>query len=88
METLKKEVELLTDLKRRVEILAFRYYTSNDQSTLINLIADELQNWSTQKPIPDELLITLSNPEKYATNSIDELCLLYKKVVLIKVNPH
>ena len=85
MNPLKKQVELLTDLARHREILAFRYYTSNDQSTVINLIANEIENWPKHMELPEELFVKLSNPEKLATDSIGDLCNIYREIIIEKI---
>jgi len=82
MRTLKHQIELLFDLKRRREIMAFRYYTSKDQSTLLDLISAELESWHNTMKIPEELLVKLSNPDRLATDGIYDLCNLYREVII------
>lgn len=85
MSALKQQIGLLADLKRQREILAFRYYTSNDQSTVINLIANEIENWPQHMELPEELFIKLSNPEKLATDNIGDLCNIYREIIIEKI---
>jgi hypothetical protein len=85
METLKQQVERLTDLKRQRETLSFRYYTANDQITVLDLIFHELESWPKHKEIPKYLIIKLSNPEKLGTDNIEDLCIIYRDIILRKI---
>ena len=82
VEKLKDLVRLLQDLKRQHQIGAFRFYTSDSQAILLELISEEIEKWPLEKPIPLDLYIYLSNPKKLATKSIEKLCLLYREIII------
>jgi hypothetical protein len=80
---LKDHIKVLVDLKRQHEIVMFRHYNRETQCTLLNLIIKELDTWKQNELIPKELYFSLSMPEKLAQNNVIDLCLLYKKVIII-----
>ena len=86
MKTLKQQLGLINDLRRQREVMAFRYYTSDNQSTLLDLILAEIGSWPNAMKISEELFIKLSNPEKLATDTIDDLCHIYREVIIRKNN--
>jgi hypothetical protein len=79
---LKYDVKLIKDLKRQHQINSYRFYTSESQAILLELISEEIDKWPLDKLIPLKLFSDLSNPEKLATNSIEKLCLLYREVII------
>ncbi|MFX0195357.1 MAG: hypothetical protein ACFFCW_04470 [Candidatus Hodarchaeota archaeon] len=83
MKTLKDHIRILKDLRRQHEIMSYRYYIRDSQAILLELIAREMENWSVAELIPEDLYESLSNPERLATNDIEDLCLLYRRVVLL-----
>lgn len=83
MEKLKDQLKLLRDLKRQHQINSYRYYTSDSQAILLELIAEEIEKWPLEKPIPLNLFRYLSNPKDLAKDSIEDLCLLYRKIILM-----
>lgn len=83
MKTLKDQITILKDLKRQHEITSYRYYTAENQAVLLELIKDEIENWPNAAMIPEDIYTTLSNPENLATSDIENLCLLYRRVVLL-----
>lgn len=83
MENLLHHVRLLQDLKRQHRISSFRFYTSDSQSILLELITEEIENWPKEIPFPFNLFRDLSNPRTLATNNIRGLCLLYKEILLL-----
>jgi hypothetical protein len=85
MRSLKQQVDLLTDLERQREIMAYRFYTVESQSCLLGLIEEEIETWTTSEAIPQNLYVALSNPEKYATKDIIDLCLLYRSIIIHKM---
>lgn len=64
--------------------MGVRFYTSDCQASILNLLAEEIEKWPDTEPIPHELYVELSNPEKHAGNSINELCLFYREIILCK----
>lgn len=82
MKNLKDHIKLLQDLKRQHEIIIFRYYTRDSQTILFGLITKEIESWSLSVSIPFDLYSNLANPESLATKSIENLCLLYREVVM------
>ncbi len=82
MEKLKDQVKSLQDLKRRHQINSYRFYTSDSQAILLELIIKEIESWPLTKPIPMNLFCYLSNPKDLAKDSIEELCLLYREVII------
>ena len=86
MKNLKDQIKLLQDLKRQHEIILFRYYTRDSQATLFGLITKEIESWPLSVSILLDLYSDLANPENLATKSIENLCLLYRKVVMFSVN--
>lgn len=83
MKKLKDQIKILKELKRQRDIASLRYYTGNSQITLLKLIEAELENFSDTSSIPQDVYISLSYPEKLATNDIKELCLIFKKLVIL-----
>jgi hypothetical protein len=83
MKTLKDQITILKDLKRQHEIASYRYYTAENQAVLLELIKDEIENCPKTKVIPEDMYATLSVPENLATNSVENLCFLYRKVILL-----
>ena len=83
--TLTDQIKRIKDLKRHREIMAFRHYTSNDQSTLLDLISAEIESWPSTMRISEELFIKLSNPEKLAIDTIYDLCHIYREVIIQKL---
>ena len=83
MEKLKDQVRMLQDLKRQHQISSFRYYTSDSQSILLELITEEIEKWPAEKPFPLKLYSYLSNPRTLASENIKDLCLLYKEILLL-----
>ena len=83
MKTLKDQITILKDLKRQHEISCYRHYSAENQAVLLELITDELEKWPKTKVVPEDLYTTLSNPENLATNSVEYLCFLYRKVILL-----
>lgn len=83
MKNLKNQIKLIQDLKRQHEIVMFRYYTGDSQSILLKLIADEVDKLQDSEIIPEDLYISLSKTESLALENIKELCLLYRKVILL-----
>jgi hypothetical protein len=86
MINLKNHIELLKDKKRQHKIIMFRYYTRDSQTILFNLIAKEIESWPLSVSIPFDLYSDLANPENLATKSIENLFLLYRKVVMFSVD--
>ena len=83
MEKLKDQVRMLQDLKRQHQISSFRYYTSDSQSILLELITEEIEKWPAEKPFPHKLHSYLSNVRTLASENIKDLCLLYKEILLL-----
>jgi hypothetical protein len=81
LEKLKDQVKMLQDLKRQHQISTFRFYTSDSQAILLELIAKEIEEWPEDKSIPMDLFLDLSNSKELVTNSIENLCILYRKVI-------
>ena len=82
MEKLRDQVKLLQDLKRQHQISSYRFYTSDSQAILLELIAEEIEKWPLAKPVPLNLFRYLSNPQDLATENIEKLCLLYREVIV------
>lgn len=82
MEKLKDQVRLLRDLKRQHQISSFRFYTSDSQAILLELIIKEIESWPLTKPIPMNLFRYLSNPKDLAKDSIEDLCMLYRELII------
>ena len=59
----------------------FRYYTRDSQAILLEFIINEIDNWPTGALIPLDIYFKLSNPEVLATQSIEDLCHLFKSVI-------
>ena len=83
MKTLKDQIRILKDLKRQHQIMSYRYYTRDSQAILLKLIAREIENWPTAEEFPEDLYASLSNPERLATNDIENLCLLYREIIVM-----
>ena len=84
MQNLRDQVRLLQDLKRQHQINSFRFYTADSQAILLELIAKEIEKWPLAKPIPLDLFSDLANPKDLATDSIEDLCLLYRRIILMR----
>jgi hypothetical protein len=85
MKTLKDQIKLLRDLKKRHEIAGYRYFTRESQAILIELITQELKDWPYDEGISEELQLTLLLAENLISSDIQGLCLLYRKVVRLRV---
>lgn len=86
MKNIKDQIRLLRDLKRQHETVMFRYYTRDSQSILFDLITKEIESCPLSVLVPLDLYSDLANPENLATKSIENLCLLYRKVVMFGVD--
>ena len=82
MNDLKSQIEKVVNLKWQLKILMHRYYTRDSQTIMLNLITKEMEQWPSNTPIPDDLYVRLSSPEKYAQNNIEDLCLLYRELII------
>ena len=80
---LKEHIRLIENLKRQHEIAALRYYRIDACMTIIELIINEIRDWPETEIIPDDIYISLCNVDKLIVNGISDLCLLYRKIILI-----
>jgi hypothetical protein len=85
MKPLKEQLGILEDLKVKKENSIYRYYNRENQLIIMRLIIEEIKNWDSKIKLDKDLFLILSNPEKLATKNIEDLCLIYKKIVLLKV---
>jgi hypothetical protein len=85
MRTLKDQLKHIQDLKIKCESAIYRYYNRENQLILMKLIIEEMKKWDSKVKLDKDLYLILSNPEKLATKNIEDLCLIYKKIVLLKV---
>ena len=76
------QLEMLSDLKKKRDVLAYRFYNGENQVIILNMILDEIKKMDMV--LPEDLYMILSNPEKLATRNIKALCFLLKKVLLVR----
>jgi hypothetical protein len=86
MKTLRYHIDLIKDLKRQKEILSYRYFTMQCQITLLKLIKKELSQILNLNILSSDTFYALLNIEKFMTNDIEPLCLLYRDIILSKVS--
>ena len=84
MKTLQDQIKQLIDLKKQREIMWHRYYISDSQAILLEFIINEIKNWSYEKPIAIDIYFRLSNPDNLASRNIEELCHLFRDIILHK----
>jgi hypothetical protein len=87
MKNLKNHIKFLKDLKNRHETSLYRYYTRDCQTIILRLILKELQLRPVKNKLPKDIFLLLSNPDRFAQIDIKELCLLYRKIILLNSNP-
>jgi len=81
MTPLQHQLDKLQDLKIQRDRSAYRYYNRENQTILLNLIIHELKGINKQH-LSKELYFELSNPERLATKDIEELCHIFKQIVI------
>lgn len=77
-----EQLNRLKDLRIQRDRSAYRYYNRENQTLLLNLIVNELKTIDRCQ-LSEELLIQLSNPHRLAMKDIGDLCLIYKKLIVV-----
>lgn len=79
---LKQQLEKITDLRRKRDTAAYRFYNHENQLILINMITHEIKEMDI--PLPEDLYFSISPPDKLATKDIRDLSLLLKRMVIFR----
>lgn len=72
----------IRDLQQQRDMVAHRFHNREAQAILLELIAKELDTYDNSCPFPLDIILSLSNPELLLTKDIQELCCLYKNILL------
>jgi len=82
-QTLQNRLMVLSNLRNKRDVMAHRFYNSENQAILIEMIIDEIKDMD--KTLPHDLYANLLNPNKLATQDIHDLCQIFKRVILHNV---
>jgi hypothetical protein len=83
MRPLKDHIRHLQELKIRHETAKYRHYTRDSQAILLELILKEIESLSDLNIIPEDIYLALHDPRRCITNDIEDLCKLYRSVILL-----